>query len=324
MKESAPNHFDGRRYFNCYPKKPDERKAKQIIRWFTSRKPAKWPQHVPVQVHPKPDAVTKDGEVQVIYINHATVLIMTKQGNILTDPIWSERCSPLKRIGPKRVAQPGLKFEDLPPIDLVLVTHNHYDHLDLPTLKRLEKEHSPRFVTGLGNRKLLINSGMQNVQELDWWEELHIGALGKLSYVPSQHFSSRRVGDLCRTLWGGFVLQIDKLAPIYFAGDTGYGTFFNPIFKKFGPIGLAMLPIGAYEPRWFMKPVHMNPEEAVKGLLELQARHAIGIHFGTFQLSDEAIDDPVKDLKKALVEHKVDPKQFEALHNGESRTWLLK
>jgi len=236
-------------------------------------------------------------------------LIQTGSLNILTDPIWSDRASPFTRVGPKRHRAPGLRFEDLPPIDVVLLSHNHYDHLDIATLTRLKKEHQPRFVSALGNRALLQNHGITDAIELDWWEKTDLSDQGSVTCVPAQHFSGRSLSDIDCTLWCGFVIQAIA-GNIYFAGDTAIGDHFKEIKKRFGKFRLTLLPIGAYLPRWFMHPVHLSPAEAVNIHYLLQADVSVAIHFGTFALADDGEAQPVRELR-------------EALGNPSSNFWIL-
>ncbi len=241
--------------------------------------------------------------------------------NLLTDPIWSEWAGPFPYVGRKRVRAPGLNFDDLPVIDAVLVSHNHYDHMDIPTLKALEEKFSPLFVSGLCNKKFLEKKGLGRVEELDWWENTSLSSGRSVYFVPAQHFSGRAPWNIDRSLWGGFVIE-SLQGRIYFAGDTGFGTFFDQIHERFPGIEVALLPIGAYEPRWFMGPVHLNPDDAVRAHQILKPQLSIGIHLGTFHLSDEGIDTPAKQLEKALKEHGVDTKEFIAPSFGETVTVL--
>src|SRR6185503_7337082 len=179
--------------------------------------------------------------------------------NVLTDPVWSERVSPVSWAGPKRVRPPGLAFEQLPRIDVVLISHNHYDHLDLDTLRRLERAHQPLFVTCLGNRAFLAQHGLGRVTELDWWDTAPVGS-GRVLCTPAQHWSGRGLSDRNRTLWGGFVIELADRT-VYFAGDTGYCAQFAEIRSRYGVVDVALLPIAAYKPRWFMREQHMNPDE---------------------------------------------------------------
>ena len=218
--------------------------------------------------------------------------------------------------GPRRVRPPAVRFDDLPPIGTVLLSHNHYDHCDLRTLRMLAKRFNPVVVTPLGNAALVRSSGIRRVEELDWWQET-AGMSPPITLTPAQHFSARSPFDRNRALWGGFLLVAEGRR-IFFAGDSGYGTFFRDIGRRLGPIDLALLPIGVYEPRWFMKPIHMNPAEAVEAHLDLGASASVGMHFGTFQLTTEGIDAPVRALEDACRARQIPLSQFRTLGFGES------
>lgn len=268
-----------------------------VIKWrlFTDRE--EWPEWVESTQHKVPTERVEGNSLSYVVINHATVLIQWRGQNILTDPIYSQRASPLSWLGPKRVRAPGVAFEDLPPIDVVLLSHNHYDHFDSDTLMRLEKEHQPLFVAGLKNGALLKELGLSKVREMKWWESFPLGEL-KVHFVPAQHWSARGVFDRRKTLWGGFSLKDASGKHVYFAGDTGYGKFFKMIEERLGGVDLAFLPIGAYEPRWFMKPQHINPEEAIMAHFDLKSRSSVGIHFETFQLTNEGFGVPRETLNR--------------------------
>jgi L-ascorbate metabolism protein UlaG (beta-lactamase superfamily) len=268
----------------------------------------------------RPNQTLGVGDVAITFVNHVTFLIQTAGINILTDPVWSERASPFRWIGPKRVRSPGVAFEDLPTIDLVLVSHNHYDHLDMATLKQLGQRFSPTVITAAGDARLIGPLGFKETLELDWWDNTEFEDRVKITFVPAQHFSARSLFDQRRSLWGGYVIESCGRR-IYFAGDTGYSTHFSDVKTRLGPPDIAMLGIGSYEPRWFMKPLHMNPAEAVTAHRDLGSKQSIGMHFGTFQLSAEAIDQPQADLKRALAEIGVPETEFVTLHEGETRIY---
>jgi L-ascorbate metabolism protein UlaG (beta-lactamase superfamily) len=275
---------------------------------------AQWPHRLEVQVSQPPPL---DGAAAAItFIGHATFLIQTQACNVLTDPMYSQRAGPLGVFGPQRVRQPAVRFEDLPPISMVLLSHNHYDHCDLPTLAKLAKRFDPIVVTPVGNGPLVRSAGIRRIEELDWWQEARSSVL-PITLTPAQHFSARTPFDRNRALWGGFTLAAGD-ARIYFAGDTAYTSAFHDIRQRLGPIDLALLPIGAYEPRWFMQSVHMNPLEAVRAHLDLEAPESIGMHFGTFQLTSESIDEPVRALAEACRAKSVPSSRFRALGFGES------
>lgn len=288
----------------------------QLLRWQITETRKAWPKWVEAPQY-KVD-LPRSRELRWSVVNHATVLIQLDGLNILTDPIYSERASPVSFAGPARVRNPGIAFDDLPPIDVVLVSHNHYEHLDLPTLQRLYKRDRPQILVGLGNGPLLESAGIERFVEVDWWDKFQVTSNSErnvdspdsqmqgatkmeIHFVPAQHWSARGMFDRRRTLWGGFMIKGSR--QVYFAGDTGFGSFFRLIQEKFGPTDLAFIPIGAYEPRWFMKPAHINPEEAVQAMKDLGAKKSVGMHFGTFQLTNEGIDDPVIALKESLKTH---------------------
>lgn len=311
-------HFDGERFRNN-PEPLAPHGFGDLLKWATHREPGPWPEIAPPAPGPRPPERVGPGEVRVTFVNHATVLVQLDGLNVLTDPIWSERASPVSWAGPKRQRPPGLRFEDLPPIDLVLVSHNHYDHLDLPTLKRLAEVHHPALVTGLGNDRLLEQEGLADVHALDWWEDREIRGL-KVSGVPAKHFSARGTCDRNKTLWLGFVLH-GLGGPVYFAGDTGYGTHFAKIRRRYGAPRLAVLPIGAYRPRWFMSPVHLSPADAYLAHVALEAGTSVAMHYGTFPLADDGRTEAVEALGRALDgarQEGADPR-FWALDFGEGR-----
>ncbi|MCF8059013.1 MAG: MBL fold metallo-hydrolase [Bacteriovoracaceae bacterium] len=286
--------YDGEKFNNLEPFKA--KSFMDLMKWrFTSSR-EEWPEFVDsTQVIPK----KRSDKEKVFYtiINHATVLIQISGLNILTDPQYSKRASPFSWIGPKRVREPGISFENLPPIDVVLISHNHYDHLDLPTLKRLSDIFKPEIYVGLKNKPLLEEAGIVNVYEFDWWQQRKFKDI-EITFVPAQHWSARGMFDRFETLWGGFYMKSPK-HKVYFAGDTGFGSFFRLIKEKLGAPDLAFIPIGAYEPRWFMKNAHVNPLEAIMGHEELEAKQSIGIHFETFQLTNEAYGTPRKEFNEA-------------------------
>jgi len=316
-KATLSDHFDGRRFHN--PNRSVEKGFSTVLRWMVSRKPAPWPKWIQDPAQPAPPAEIQEG-ARVTFINHSTFLIQTKDYNILTDPHYGTRASPVSWAGPKRVRAPGVRFEDLPRIDVVLVSHNHYDHTDLETLKRLQRVFRPLFLVAQGNKDWFEANGLKPVQEFDWWQETQIetgGSTLRVTFVPAQHFSARGIFDRNRTLWGGFVFENLGLR-FFFAGDTGYNDHFKEIRKRLGAPDVALLPIGAYEPRWFMQEGHMNPEDAVMAHLDLEARNSFGIHFGTFaDLTDEPIDEPVIRLREELRRRQLSPEEFRALSFGE-------
>ena len=279
---------------------------------LTRRTP--WPSSIPVEPRRPPSGGPDD--VVVTFVGHATFLIQVAGINLLTDPVYSERASPVSFAGPRRVRAPGVRFDDLPTISLVLLSHNHYDHCDLGTLRALDRRFQPRLVTPIGNSRLLRSAGIRQVDEIDWWQSASAAPL-PVTLTPAQHFSARSMFDRNRALWGGFLIEAGGRR-ILFAGDSGYGPHWREIATRLGPFDLALLPIGAYEPRWFMKDIHMNPAEAVRAHLDLGARQSIAMHFGTFQLTPEGFDEPVRELATALRQRGVSAEQFRTVDVGES------
>lgn len=312
----ASAHFDGRRFQNIEPK--PHKNLRSLLKWQFSRAPQPDWIEQPGPAEPPVVAERVSGaDLHVTYINHATLLLQQHGLNLLTDPVWSERVSPFQFIGPRRHHPPGLSIEQLPPIDLILVSHNHYDHLDLDSLARLaERFPQAQVVTGLGNAALIRQSGFTRIEELDWWQSLSLNAQVTLHAVPAQHWSSRTNSDTNQTLWMGFVLESDT-GPVLFPGDSGLGPEFKLIQQRFGAMRFAALPIGAYAPRWFMRDNHMDPDDAVQAHLQLQSQCSMAIHFGTFKLSDEGQFAPVMALQHALHDHRVPAEQFRAPKPGE-------
>lgn len=289
-----------------------------VVRWMATRKPGAWRKWTEFAPPASPTWRVGRGEMHVTFVNHSTVLVQMDGLNVLTDPIWSERCSPVSFAGPKRAHAPGLRFEDLPQIDVVVVSHNHYDHMDLPTLSRLAVERQPRIFVPLGNRRTLERRGIRGVEELDWWESAGLREEVQIYAVPTQHFSGRGLFDRDRALWAGFVVTTPA-GTMYFAGDTGFGPHFGEIRERFGPPRLAVLPIGAYRPEWFMSRVHTSPDEALSAHRILDAGTSVGVHFGTFRLADDGQDEPKERIEELLREGDQPPPRFWVLGPGESR-----
>jgi L-ascorbate metabolism protein UlaG (beta-lactamase superfamily) len=269
-KRPKSDHFDGKRFFN--PNGVGLKNVWDLIKWQIAGNRKKWPSKVTIPAPPPPIEVTDEQDVVVTFVNHATALIQMKGLNILTDPIWSLRTSPVQWAGPKRVYAPPIPFEFLPPIHLVLISHNHYDHLDADTVRELYRVHKPRFLVALGDKEVMRDIGVPNCDEMDWGDEIQFNESTRVIFTPSQHWSSRKLNDKNKSLWGSF-LVIYKGRKIYFAGDTGYGEHFKNLSEKYGAIDLALLPIGAYEPRWFMKGHHMNPSDSVQAHIDLKAKN---------------------------------------------------
>ena len=309
LKSSVTKHYDGKRFYN--PHASQAPGLLNALRWKLTSRPEPSPAFLS-DVEPALLPARVDGSgVRATLVNHSTVVLQQQGCNILTDPIWSERASPFTWAGPRRRRKPGIAWENLPCIDIVLISHNHYDHLDLPTLQRLAARAESTFIVPVGVARLFRAKNIGPVHELDWGQSLTAGGLN-IHSVPALHFSSRGVFDRNRTLWCGYVIECrDQI--VYFAGDTGFGSHFAGIREKFGPPHLALLPIGAYRPRWFMSPVHMGPDEAVRAHHILGAGTSIAIHHGTFQLADEGIDVPQKELGACLRDE-----SFLVLQNGQS------
>ena len=312
------DHFDGTLFFN--PHAPVGKTRNDIQRWRRERQRTPWPSSVDDPPSPPPRLAPLD-RVAATFIGHSTFLLQIGGIRVLTDPIWSERCSPVQFAGPRRARKPGQSLDALPGVDLVLVTHNHYDHMDLPTLRRVRRRWSPAVATGLANARHLAKAGIRGAVELDWWESAELAG-ARVTYVPAQHFSARTLRDRNRSLWGGFVVEAGG-AVVYFAGDSGYCPHFREIGHRFPRIDLALLPIGAYEPRWFMRQQHIDPHEAVRAHLDLRPRRSLGMHFGTFQLTDEAIDAPVAGLRTACAAAGVAESDFDVLAFGETREYAV-
>jgi L-ascorbate metabolism protein UlaG (beta-lactamase superfamily) len=274
----------------------------------------------PDRRRPQPIPHRNNAAAAVTFVGHATFLIQTAAGNILTDPVFSDRAGPWGIVGPRRVRRPAISLDALPAVSTILLSHNHYDHCDLRTLRTLARRFDPLVVTPLGNAPLMRSAGLRRIEELDWWQQATTAPFS-VTLTPAHHFSARRLFDRNRA-WGGFVVGIGTQR-IYFAGDTAYAPFFANVRERLGPIDLALLPIGAYEPRWFMKSVHMNPEEAVRAHQQLQARVSIAMHFGTFQLTTEGIDEPSRGLRQARADQRLADSVFRTLAFGETE-YLVK
>ncbi len=288
-----------------------------MLRWKLGEKPAAWPKTVAGR-QVKPDA--RVDALRITMVGHATLLIQAAGLNILTDPLWSDRASPVSFAGPRRVTPPGIAFDDLPPIHVVLLSHNHYDHLDVATLRRLHARHRPLIVTPLGNDTIVRGKVPgANVVAGDWGERFALEGGAEVDIVPAYHWSARGTGDRRMALWGGFMLRT-AAGLVYFAGDTGYGAgaIFRAMRELHGPVDVALLPIGAYAPRWFMAAQHVDPAEAVQIFYDVGAGQALGIHWGTFQLTDEARDAPVVELAAAVAAAGLAPSRFVAAQPGVS------
>lgn len=314
MREPAsgslfPKHFDGRRFYN--PGAPQARGLLDALRWSVTTR-AKPSARFIADVTPSiPPRRIEGNGLRVTFVNHSTVLLQQNGSTILTDPIWSERASPFSWIGPRRRRMPGVRKDDLPQVDIVLISHNHFDHLDLATLRWLTHRGDSVFIVPLGLGRLVRSKQIGPAHELDWGEARTIGN-ATIHCVPALHFSARGLFDRNKTLWCGYVIECQNRV-VYFAADTAFGNHFSQIRQKFGSPSLALLPIGAYEPRWFMSPIHMAPDEALKAHEILGSRTSIAIHHGCFQLGDDAVDTPREQLSRLSC-----PDSFLILNNGQS------
>jgi L-ascorbate metabolism protein UlaG (beta-lactamase superfamily) len=319
------DHFDGERFFD--PRGVPLGGRGGFRRWLVDRywrgTRTKWPAWAPSPYVDRPPARVEGPEWRVSYVGHASFLVQGAGLNILLDPVWSMRASPFRHVGPKRVNNPGIAFADLPPIDIVLVSHAHYDHLDVATLSRLAAAHRPRVITPLGNDTIMrAHDKTIAAEAYDWHDRVAIGSNAAVTLVPTRHWSARSLSDRNMSLWASFVIET-AAGRVYFVGDSSYGagSHFRDVAERYGPIDLALLPIGAYEPRWFMADQHMNPAEAVQAFADCGAQHALGHHYGTFQLTDEGIDAPVVALAEALREASIPADRFRALQPGQ--VWRL-
>ena len=316
------DHFDGVHFYNNIDE--NTTRVSDLLKWKLFEKRAVWPKKY-ASLFPavSPKASLPLDEFTVTMVGHATLLIQMGGLNILTDPVYSERASPIDYIGPKRHNPPGIFFEALPKIDIILVTHNHYDHLDLQTLSKLVRRDNPKIYTPLGNDKIIEASIVTaDIQTGDWGDEFKYNSDLKIHFEPCQHWSARGTSDRRMALWSAFVLE-SVSHKVYHVGDTGFGkgNNYREVAKKYGGLDVAILPIGAYEPRWFMKSSHQNPREAVTGLKLCKANYGLGHHWGTFQLTNEEVDAPEKALAKALKKQVLDQDRFIAMRPGQ--VWKL-
>lgn len=311
------DHFDGLNFFN--PKGHPPKGFVELMKWQLGGGRKKWPKKFPSPYSDVPPQQVVGNDLRVSFVGHATVLIQVSGMNLLTDPVWSERCSPVRWAGPKRKNDPGIDFDKLPPIDAVLLSHNHYDHLDLQTLSRLKAAHNPLIITPLGNDRILKDHDATfKIAVGDWGDVIDLDNGVKVGLEPMHHWSARGMGDRRNALWAAFMVQT-PVGNIYHIGDTGFhgGRNYEAAKAKYGPIRLAILPFGAFEPRDFMQHQHQNPDEAVRGHLACGAQFTLGHHWGTFQLTNESIDDQLSHLEEARNRHGVGEDVFRALRPGQ-------
>jgi L-ascorbate metabolism protein UlaG (beta-lactamase superfamily) len=308
------DHFDGKHFHNITPAEP--KGFLSVLKWRLTKDEGPWREWVNAKPGPAPEKRISKGELRITFVNHSTVLIQIEGLNILTDPIWSERASPVSWAGPRRVRPPGIRYEDLPPIDAVVVSHNHYDHLDIATLKKFSADHHPKIFAGLGNVLLMKENGIGNTKELDWWQNVELSNEVTLTCVPAQHWSGRGFSDRMKNLWCGYVFKGIN-GTVYFAGDTGFGPHFKLIAERYGPIDVALLPIGAFRPRWFMQSSHLSPSDAIQAHEILGSKQSIAIHYGTFNLGDDGETEPTDLLKEEIKKSGV---AFHILDFGQSLT----
>lgn len=335
MTPPVSDHFNGKTFHQ--PGSHPERGFRDFLRWRFGARPAPWPRPVPLAPQPPPPA-PRGTEVVATWLGHASFLLQTAAGNLLLDPVFSERVSPFGWIGPRRVHPPPIPLDRLPKIDVVGVSHDHYDHCDAPTLRQLAVAFDPLFIAPLRHRDLLTDVGARRIVELDWWQAHDVNEALRVVLTPTKHWSNRFGTPRNHRLWGGFLLTVGRQpaspspAPrgaaadpaggprsVWFAGDSGYDApLFREIGDRCGRPDLALIPIGAYEPRWFMAPMHMNPDEAVRLHRDIGAKRSIAMHWGTFQLTDEAREEPVRALEAARTRHGVPPEAFRVVQPGES------
>lgn len=282
---------------NTYsPSSDAERSLGDFLKWRFTRKE---PEEVQIEVSDQWNKLTDESKNYAVWIGHSTYLLNNGSLTILTDPVFSERASPLLWVGPKRLIPPVMSLENLPDIDVVTVSHNHYDHLDIASLKALQKL-NPRalFLVAKGDKDLLVRSGVENVKEFLWWEDIKVKNT-LFTFTPVQHWSARGLRDRNKSLWGGWFMSSPQLA-LFHAGDTGYSKDFKDTKSRLGSPNFALIPIGGYDPHWFMNSHHVNPSEAIQIAIDLEASRSFGMHWGTFRLTDEDVLEPEKLIKQEL------------------------
>lgn len=329
--DATRSHHRRDGFVNSDGEKAASRSFGDFLRWTWERRRDGLP-HAPSRyvdgyagfaVH-RPDVkrlVANRSDTTATWIGHATVLVQTAGVNVLTDPQFSQRASPVQWAGPKRKVPLPLAVAELPRIDLVVISHNHYDHLDRDSVRALnaQPDGPPLFAVPLGVERWMRAQGIENVRAFDWWQRIELPAAPavRLTFVPAHHWSGRTLWDRNQTLWGGWVVEAPAFS-FYFAGDTGYSADFAEIGRRFGGFDLALIPVGAWEPRWFMREQHVNPAEAVQLHKDVRAKQSIGIHWGTFELTDEPLDAPLGELPAARQAAGVAPDDFVLLEHGQT------
>ncbi|MEM6730299.1 MAG: MBL fold metallo-hydrolase [Myxococcota bacterium] len=314
------DHFDGDRFFN--PTRIESPGLFALSRHILFGRDGEWPDDTRVPSAAPSLGMAKASEVAVTFVNHATLLLEFDGLTVLTDPVWSTRVGPFSWAGPRRAIEPGIPFEMLPAIDIVLISHNHYDHLDSPTVERLANEHAPVFLVPLGVRDWFQDLGIERVAEFDWWNGIELSPGSEVVFCPAQHNSGRSPFSNDETLWGSFLIRHGG-GSVYFAGDTAYESHFREVSERLGPIDVALLPIGAYAPRETMRAFHMDPTDAVRAHMDLNARASVAMHFGTFQLTAEDFEAPPRELAHARAEAGIDSAAFVVLAEGETRAFPI-
>ena len=307
------DHFDGYQFLNQGNARAQN--LSSVVKWIYQRQQGPWED---LTVHPvsvvKPPK--KSNPITAIYyINHSSFLIQLDGKNILTDPVFSKRVSPFSFAGPRRMQNPGIAFENLPHIDLILLSHNHYDHLDLLTVRRLQTKHDPLFLVPLGVKDFLLRKGISKILELDWWNTEHFQDLS-ITCTQAQHFSGRGLFDRDRSLWCGYSIQ-GREHQVLFIGDTGFGKFFLDFPDRIGQPDVAIIPIGAYKPEWFMHPIHCSPAQAIDIHTLIKSKRSIACHFGTFPLGDDGMKEPPSILRRNLQEKGIPLDSFVILEHGQ-------
>ncbi|MDP4709015.1 MAG: MBL fold metallo-hydrolase [Rickettsiaceae bacterium] len=302
------DHFDGNRFFD--PEIKNSNNFWSFLKWQITKKSTAWPGYVEVKKYDIPPTKVFGNELRISNVGHVTFLIQTQGLNILTDPVWSKRASPMSFAGPKRVIEPGIKFDALPPIDVVWISHNHYDHLDIATIKKLWAKHKPRIITPLGNDTIIHSYDKKiQVESYDWGDEVKISDNVKFHLTPMQHWSARGIFDRNKALWAALTIETSA-GNIYFVGDSGYGNgrYFKRDKEKFKQFRVAMLPMGAYEPRWFMQYAHMNPTDMLKAHQDLGSPYTIPSHYDVFKLTDEGRGEALTALEEAMQNQQINNK----------------